>query len=85
MRSAAGIDDFPKPFAFAGEDFVLAFGLGFELGENGGGLAFRFEPSLLRLGLGIDDDFGLLGFGWVTSTSTARSTSRWGSSTTSRT
>ena len=51
-----------QALALLGEDFVLAAGLGFQLGVNRGRLTVGLQANLLRLGLGIDDDAGLLGF-----------------------
>ncbi len=63
LGAAAGLDDLPQALALLGEDFVLAAGLGFELGEDGGGLALGLDAPLGGLGLGFDLDLGLFGFG----------------------
>src|SRR5262249_49543704 len=47
--------------ALLGQDFVLAAGLGVELGKDGGRLALGLDAALLGFGLGLDDDLGLLG------------------------
>src|SRR5262249_43797780 len=63
LRPAAGLDDALQTVALLGQDFILALGLGFELGEDRLGLAFPLDAAFLGLGLGLDDDLGLLGFG----------------------
>ena len=54
LRAAAGVDDLLQALALLGQDFVLAAGFGFELGEDGGGLAFGLDAALGGLGLGVD-------------------------------
>ncbi len=63
LRSSAGFDDGFETFALFGEDFVLAAGFGFELGEDCGGFAGGFDAAFFGGGFGFNDGLGFLGFG----------------------
>ena len=56
LRAAARFDDLLQALALLGQDFVLAAGLGFELGEDRRRLALGFDAALLGFGFGVDDD-----------------------------
>ena len=60
LCAAAGLDDLLQALALLGQNFVLAAGLGFELGVNGGCFGLGFHAALFGLGFGIDDNPGLL-------------------------
>jgi len=79
LGAAAGVDDLPQPFALLGQDFVLAAGLGLELGEDGRRLAFGLDAALGRLGLASTWILALSALAGASSAARRSASIRWAS------